>query len=342
MNIGDDQRKYHHRWYDNITASSILFYLLLGSAVIMSSVALYRTHDQSFTHHPPHPYSLNGGGGNGIGKNTISVQSLISDSQPRTIYLCSEEHYYSNGGGSSENLTLLDATIEELQREPLRSAYHYLLYLNLRIEFNTDMSQLFSSQSNLDALNKYMRFDYNITTNYPYITTVRLIETEFHPYEALFRQPRELILCSNTQLANTPRCDQYADSKIITIHSQKWRPISQLDRSTTTNKMDRPPQQRGAINPSVTTPKSPTSSTMPSMRQEGRGGLNDADFYDMISSNENSLTYNEEQKQSILGVRVYNVIFYRKAIINEDNQFISRNTGYSREESFLTVKLRQC
>lgn len=349
-NYNPSQKTKVYSWYTP-SISAILFWLLIFGGFIF---LIWIVTTQNTTSHHVHSVmskvdaineSPNGG-------KVVSVSSIMGNSNgdddeaaklPRKIRMCSKEIYYTRFGEWNDTLMKVDMPIEDILTQPLVNSYFHPISVTLEIEFNTNIID--SSESSqtkalleLNPAMKFMLFTYNITTNYPFFSTVNLMELEFDPFGQTLRPPRNIVMCSNNNDIASKRCDHRGDEKIITIHNKNLRPLSTI-------RSQRKPSPGGK----------PLDSTTPQTKQpivsnvgggNGNSGTTDDEMYDMIGVVDTSYSHIDSQKSEISGLRLYNVVFYKK---NQDKQFISHNPNSRdnngnnmREEKVLTLEMKHC
>lgn len=278
------------------------------------------------------------------GGRVVTVSSMMNpngqDIHSR-IRMCSKEIYYTRYGDWNDTLVKLDMPIEDILTPGMINNYFYPISVTLDIEFNVDTTEISSTNSgSLFKLNpsvKYMTFSYNITTNYPFFSTIKLIEVEFNPFEQALRPPRNILMCSNSHVLDTKRCDRHGDDKIVTLHNKNWRPI--VSGSGQKKPLDKPTEK----------PRQ-TVATTTTNEDKYNSANTEEEMYDMIESVENSFSYVDAQKGEITGLRLYNVLFYKKNLNRQSmthnggggNPRYSNNNNEREEERVLTLELRQC
>ena len=344
---GDPQKKVY-AWYSP-SLSSVLFWLLAFGAFVF---LIWIVSTQNTTNHHVHSVmskvesireSPNGGkivsvssivdGGGGGAGNDDEVNKL-----PRTIRMCAKEIYYTRYGEWNDTLIKLDLPIEDILTQPLVNSYFHQISVTLDIEFNTNVVNSDDSPTpkallELNPTMKFMLFSYNITTNYPFFSTINLMELEFDAFEQTIRPPRSIVMCSNNNDIATRRCDHRGDEKIITIHNKNLRPLTTVRtqrKPVTVKPLDSTPQTKQPI----------------VNNGGGGGGGTDDEMYDMIGTKDTTtVSHIDSQKSEISGQRIYNVVFYKR---NQDKQFISHNpnnrnsNSNMREEKVLTLELKHC
>lgn len=353
----DSPQKKVYTWYTPSLSTALFWLLMIGGFVFLVWIV---TTQNTTTHHMHNVMSKvesirespnggkvvsvssivgggGGGGGNGGGDDD-EVNKL-----PRIIRLCSKEIYYTRYGEWNDTLMKVDMSIEEILTQPLVNSYFHPVSVSLEIEFNTnviDSSESSTTTKSLLDLNpsmKFMLFSYNITTNYPFFSTINLMELEFDSFEQTLRPPRTIVMCSNGNDITTRRCDHRGDEKIITIHNKNLRPL-------TTTRIQRKP---AAVRPLDDTTTPETKQPIINNNGGGRntGTTSDEEMYDMIKGGDNSYSHADSQKSEISGLRIYNVVFYKR---NQDKQFIGHNpngrgnNNNMREDKVLTLELKHC
>lgn len=353
---GTQKGKVYTTWYTPSISAIIFWLLVFGGFIFLIWIV---TTQNATTHHVHNVMSkidtINESpkGGKLVGVSSImgggSSSNQGDDDEneklSRKIRLCSKEVYYTKYGEWNDTLMKVNMSIEDLLTSPLVNSYFHPISVTLEIEFNTnvvDSSESTQTKSllELNPTMKFMLFTYNITTNYPFFSTVNLMELEFDPFGSTLRPPRTISMCSNNNDIITRRCDHRGDEKIITIHNKNLRPLATVrsQRKSSTEKAA-----------DTTTPQ--TKQPIVSNNNNGAGSTNsgntDEEMYDMIgAAADNSYSHADSQKSEISGLRLYNVVFYKK---NQDKQFISHNpnsrnnnNNNMREEKVLTLELKHC
>ena len=356
-------------WYLAIGLRQLVLLSLAIIGVVLGAVAIGRQ-DSGFAarafidrmqSHQGAPH------GNG---RAISIAAIVAEGRPRRVSLCAPDttvYYSTTGGRINDTLRRLTQDIEEITSDPqMKGAWYYPVEVRIDLEFNTDTTAVRSAATRTlfkSAGIQYMAYVYNITTSYPFVSSVRLDELEFQPYNAAYKRPRRVLMCSNV-LAGTKRCDHGAavaspngrasvlfepeTLSIATIHSVTWRQI----RMDSGGEEEEQQKQQ--------TPKTPFLAPTTSPRLNDLTVVNsEDDLYDQIETNDvaETIAAIERQKESILGLRIYDLVFYRRSLSSNNkpttpfipNPHTSTGTttgnGGSNaitEEKLFTIQLQRC
>jgi hypothetical protein len=333
----NDAESGHHkkdkRWYHEITLWSCLNFIFWVSIFSMAiAILVQQSHLSSATSlMQSRMTTLGRGTPNG---RTLSVASQLALDVPVLTRMCEEQMYYAARGTANDTLHKLKATIDDITGEPLASYYHYAVSAAVDIEVGADVArQLETATKAMFKLNsevKYMSFAYNVTTDYPFFSSIRLQELEFNPFEHAWRNARQIVLCSNSAAVSSLRCDRHGDEKIITVHNTKWRPV--VPGAPVTEKKPAVPDSR-------------VRTAQPKPRTQSADS--EEELFDLIESPDSSPTRIDAQKDEIMGKRLYNVVFYRLVASPGDRVYQSHQMGSGgvqqpREEKILTLELSRC
>lgn len=331
--MSDSETHHHHhhhkdkRWYHDLTFLGVLWWLIAIAAFIMfivilvnqsnqaSSMALMRAHMNGLSTQSRGPPG-----------RTVAVQPQLDPEASVITRLWERQMYYTTRGTANDTLHKLKETIDVLTTEPFSTYYHYDLSVELEIELGDGVLRKLSTAARelgrIDTDVQYMSFTYNITTNYPYFSTVELQELEFNAHDATWVNQRQITMCSNTASVSTRRCDRHGDEKIVTIHNKKVRPVTPTVRTG-------PPGKKQPETGVRTAPPKPRTQSADS----------DDEIFDLIEMVDNSPTRTDAQKAQLTGRRLYNAVFYRQAAADRIYQMGSGAGNRGREEKVLTLEL---
>lgn len=332
MSDSDHHHHHHHkekRWYSELTFLGLLWWALVIAAFVMFIVILVQQSNQASS------MALMQSRMAGIATQsrgppgrTVAVSAQMLPDTSTLTRLWERQMYYTTRGTANDTLHKLKESIDTLTSEPFSTYYHYDISVELDIEVGDAVArELAQAAQKLGKFNgdvAYMSFTYNITTNYPYFSTIKLQELEFNAYEQTWVNLRQIVMCSNTGAATSAmRCDRHGDEKIVTVHNRKWRPVDPSRPAAATKK----PVETGVR----TAPPKPRT----------QSADNDDEIFDLIESGDNSPTRIDAQKAQLTGRRLYNAVFYRP--LPSDRLYMAHQMGtasqLAREEKILTLEL---
>lgn len=231
----------------------------------------------------------------------FSLMSVMTSNKKKVYPLCYLNVFYSKNGTSKDPLYPLTETIAEILEGDMKNYYYYQLNIKLRLTFNVDASSILGGgtvKTNprlkfIDVSRKYMTIDYNITSNFGYFSTIKLEELEFNVDEQSIKPITNSILCTNNpNIATTSmRCDKLISNNILALHRSELTPVfnSLMDEEEIVKK------------------KHMTTTTSLNIKND-----EEMLFYDQLKSN-------------ILGVRLYNIVFYQQEYTDNNNPYDTNN-----------------
>lgn len=251
-----------------------------------------------------------------LATNMVTMSLLSSKGRvQRRVMLCARQSYYNKKGDAAaavddeENkLHVLSQSIEEIREREMKDFYYYHVNAHLRLSLAHEKKE--KSQ---------LMIDYNITSSFGRISTIRLEELEFNTADQSLGAMRSIILCSNNPFLDVQRCDGALTKRnILALHGQETIPLV------------------------IALPEPPVSTTT----------LHEEQVVDLEEEEEEEET-SHKQRREILDQRMYNIVFYQTEVLASGSLVQKNrthvhgsgslyNTNSYKEHRILTLEPTQC
>lgn len=221
--------------------------------------------------------------------NTHSLYSPNSASQRNEyrINLCHSALYQSMRVRNGTSLVLTRAQTERL--EQLGTLRPYVIQTRVNIRYNVEQQQASSSAAAVKSNNagdRYVETRFELVTNYPVFSTIRLIESAVDIYRKTVRTTRTLTLCSDSPSSSVPGCRRYTRlDGLMLVNNTYSIPLDQPSSSSSSS-----PSRKNASGVATTT---------------GSGDESDV----QVSSDKAEINAMEED---IAHIRLYHLQFYNE------------------------------
>jgi hypothetical protein len=197
--------------------------------------------------------------------------------------------YHLNTTGSEERLLLTDTSVPGLD-----SQKNFVIKMKFNMRFNLRPDELGYDVEKLGirADEKYLLLHYELATNYPHFSTIRLVESSLDLFSKTLQMRRIFTLCSNSPSATERRCNRLTTlSDNIVMNNTRISTMDQPQKYNTTSSFTRdiPDKFSGS--------------------GSGGGGGGSSKDLDQINNNANTQALEDE----ISNVRLFHVYFYREA-----------------------------
>jgi hypothetical protein len=259
------------------------------------------------------------------------LASVLHLTKPRVLNLCALTSYYATSGGPNEPLNRLTESIDDI-RSAKMSPYKYThLSSRLRLIFNAKIH----TEGKKHKKKKLFTLQYNLTSSFIHFSSVKLQELEFDTLSQSVGPLREILLCSNNPALNNdddddddedkvPRCDALLSKRnLLVIHGQKILPIV----------IARKPF-------SVSDPPLPPNDTS-RLKEQAVYNLDEDDDEEEDDENEEK-KYKQNQKEDLLGLRMYNLVFYQIDEGAISTKTRNNVTSLYKEHRVITIEPDQC
>lgn len=248
-----------------------------------------------------------------LATNMVTMSLLSSKGRvQRRVMLCARQSYYSKEA-EGDKLHALTQSIEEIREREMKDFYYYHVSAHLRLNL----------EEGGVAHKSHLIIDYNITSSFGRISTIRLEELEFNTVDQSLGAMRSIILCSNNPFSDVQRCDASLTKRnILAMHGQEKIPLVIALK-----------------------PQSPPSAT-----------LHEEQVIDLGGEEEEAeeTTHKQKQRREILDQRMYNLVFYQaeatvtdslspqnnKTRIHGSSSLYNANSY--KEQRILTLEPTQC
>lgn len=228
----------------------------------------------------------------------VTISALGDGTTPgqRRHMLCAGQSYYSKVA-TGEELHVLTQTIQELREGGMKDFYYY--HVSAHIKLSRTRALAAKRQKS------YLAIDYNITSSFGRVSTVRLEELEFNTLDQSLGAMRSIVLCTNNPFLDVQRCDAALTKRnILTLYGQESVPL--------------------VIALQKEAKKQKTPVTLATGRDDAAlhaeqvvdllDGDEDEDVDEEVSSASSPSSHRDKQRREVIGQRMYNIVFYQ----NED------------------------
>lgn len=260
-----------------------------------------------------------------LATNMVTMSLLSSKGRvQRRVMLCARQSYYNKKGedvdGDENKLHVLSQSIEEIREREMKDFYYYHVSAHLRLSLSQEKSHL--------------AIDYNITSSFGRISTIRLEELEFNTADQSLGAMRSIILCSNNPFMDVQRCDASLTKRnILALHGQETIPLV------------------------IALPESKYKTTLPPVVVTS---LHEEQVIDLTAGEEEEeeekkeTSHKHKQRREVLDQRMYNIVFYQTEVSSSDSSSSQKNrthvhgsgslynTNSYKEHRILTLEPTQC
>jgi hypothetical protein len=252
----------------------------------------------------------------GTGTSMFSVSSsILSSNNPSILLFGAFEVYYTKTGNPGEEFHSIEKkTIKDLQSVDLKDVYYSPIKVSLSVEFNARVTEGKTTRIGTNNReNKYMSFNYNITSRHIHFSTIKLVELEFDTLDQSLKPVRSIILCTkNPQvIESTTRCEHFVNNgNILTLYGEKVIIIPE---------------------------------TGPKEGKEKNNSTTEEEKKDEVSyqTRHNERSREQSQQDEIMGIRMYNIVFYEQIIVNATSSTRGSTVSY-KEREMLTIVPTLC
>ena len=263
--------------------------------------------------------------------NTLfSLMSVYKTVKIKKLSLCHLNIYYTHKGLYNDTLNTLNQTITQMNDGDMKNYYYNPLSIKFDLTYNYDVSKIGNPQVRLLSDKRWLKFDYNITSNYAYFSTIRFLESEIDIYDQSIKTIRNIVLCSNNPNLFKIKCDSLFRDDIFAFHNEEVTLIYENLMAEENNKNTKTKENNNSFDVN-----------------------NDANI--------DQKQYIYKQREEIMGIRIFNIIFYKQIKNDVDTQLLSThniegekpendtiNTRKSnmydsyKEEEILTIEPNKC
>lgn len=305
----DDHRGHHHHHHKTVDGEAaaigwatwcciISFSAFILIFVIIAIVAIAQSNNtehhmyQQFTHQQM-TMGAQQSHDDVLATKMVTMSGLEGTTQQRRLMLCARQSYYNKKGEivSKENeLHVLTESIQELREGDMKDFYYYHVSAHLKLSVTRMEARRHKS---------YLAIDYNITSSFGRISTIRLEELEFNTPDQSLGAMRSIVLCTNNPFLDVQRCDASLTKRnILALNGQENVPLVIA--------LQQKQQQSPTMGRDAT-----------ALHQEQVVELVDDDDDEDVTSSSPSSGSREKQRREVIGQRMYNIVFYQNEVPSE-------------------------
>jgi len=243
----------------------------------------------------------------------VTMSALDGTPGQRRLMLCARQSYYSKKGeqvllAKENELHVLEQSIEELREGEMKDFYYYHVSAHMKLSLTSSLMAKHQKS--------YLTIDYNITSSFGRVSTVRLEELEFNTLDQSLGAMRSIVLCTNNPFLDVQRCDASLTKRnILTLHGQESVPL------VIALQKEKKQQQKNVASGGGTT----TTGRDAIIHEEQTVDLLDAEEDD--DEEVSSSPHKDKQRREVIGQRMYNIVFYQ----NEGTDSYTAATTASRK-----------
>lgn len=234
---GHTHHHHHHNTYANTVSTigaykyficAVFFFLFFGLFLFLvwGSSTTQTTEIQQYVHRLETQF-LSGKG--------FSTNGLYTVTNAFNQLLLCHMALYNAPSGDTMKLVASDTTQFIENKEQIEN---FVIKTKFDIRFNMGPDQLGYDITKLGIRpdEKYMTVHYEVATNYPYFSTIKLVESTLDLRRRTLVTKREIVLCSNHPSSTERRCNRQTSlNDVIVMNNTRISPMDMIKNATKTS-----------------------------------------------------------------------------------------------------------